>query len=196
MGRPKSDSIDVATEERVLQAAEVEFGEAGFVAARLEDIASRAGITRPSLFYHFASKEQLYAEVVHRAFAGLRGALEAGFVAPLPFEERLDRTVLSYLDFLQAHPQLAAILLREVIGGPGPGRELVLSDVVPLIDLVERFVIEEGAGRLRERLHVRGAIMMVIASPLVQVAAGPLREPLWGPVDRTLDLTRQLFFGR
>lgn len=196
MGRPKSDSIDVATEERVLQAAEVEFGTAGFVAARLEDIAARAGITRPSLFYHFASKEQLYASVVHRAFAGLRDALLAAFTAPLPFEERFEATVAAYLEFLQAHPQLAAILLREVIGGKGPGRELVLSDVVPLIDLVERFVVEEGAGQTREGLHVRGAIMMVIASPLVQVAAGSLREPLWGPVDRTRDLARQLFFGR
>lgn len=196
MGRPKSDTIDVATEERVLQAAEVEFGTAGFVAARLEDIASRAGITRPSLFYHFASKDQLYAAVVHRAFGGLRDALVAAFTAPLPFEERFQGTVDAYLDFLQAHPQLAAILLREVIGGPGPGRDLVKTDVVPLIDLVEQFVSEEGRGRVRDGLHVRGAIMMVIASPLVQVAAGPLREPLWGPIDRTRDLARQLFFGR
>ncbi len=196
MGRPKSDSNDVATEERVLQAAEVEFGKAGYDAARLDDIAARAGITRPSLFYHFASKDQLYAAVVHRAFGGLRDALVAAFMAPVPFEERFEGTVVAYLDFLQAHPQLAAILLREVIGGRGPGRDLVLSDVVPLIDLVERFVVEEGAGRMREGLHVRAAIMMVIASPLVQVAAGSLREPLWGHVDRTRDLARQLFFGR
>lgn len=196
MGRPKSASIEVATEERVLKAAEAEFGRVGFVAARLEDIAAAARITRPSLFYHFASKEQLYAEVVRRAFAGLRAALVASFQAEQPFEQRLEGTVVAYLDFLRAHPQLAAVLLREVLDGRGPGRDLVLAEVVPLIDLVERFIAAEGADLVRPGLPVRGAIMMVIASPLVQVAAGPLREPLWGPQDRTVDLARQLFFGR
>ncbi len=196
MGRPRADSYDTTTEERLLQAAEVEFGRDGFDRARLEDIARSAGITRPSLLYYFASKEQIYAAVVHRAFEGLRGALHASFAADLPFEERLDGTVLAYLDFLHTHPQIAGVLLREVIDGRGPGRDLVLSVVAPMIDLVERFIVKEGRGKLVAGLPVRGALLMIIGSALVQATSGGLRDRLYGPTDDTRALTRSLFFGR
>lgn len=196
MGRPRADSYDTDTEERLLQAAEVEFGRDGFDRARLEDIARAAGITRPSLLYYFASKEQIYCAVVHRAFDALRAALEASFSADLPFEERLDGTVIAYLDFLRTHPQLAGVLLREVIDGRGPGRDLVLSVVAPMIDLVERFIVEEGRGKLVEGLPVRGALLMIIGSALVQATSGGLRDRLYGPAEDTRALTRRLFFGR
>ena len=59
MGRPRATPDEDTTKMRVLRAAEVEFGRAGRDGARLEDIASAAGITRPSLLYHFASKDEL-----------------------------------------------------------------------------------------------------------------------------------------
>ena len=68
MGRPRRSDSQVATTERLLTAAEKRFGKNGFDAARLSDIAKDAGITRPSLLYHFESKEKLYDAVVARAF--------------------------------------------------------------------------------------------------------------------------------
>ena len=55
MARPKKGVHQVPTEERILQAAETEFGRKGFERTRLEDIAETAGIRRPSLLYHFKS---------------------------------------------------------------------------------------------------------------------------------------------
>ncbi len=81
MARPRKASLRVATPERLLGAAEREFALRGFAAARLEDIAERSGITRPSLLHHYASKEALYSAVVKRSFGDLGRALQT---APSP----------------------------------------------------------------------------------------------------------------
>jgi AcrR family transcriptional regulator len=52
------------TRERILDAAAVAFRERGFAATRLSDIAERAQLQTPSLYYHFASKEELIEQVL------------------------------------------------------------------------------------------------------------------------------------
>lgn len=192
MARPRKSSIDVATTARLLAAAEREFGRVGFHAARLEDIAAAAGITRSSLLYHWASKDALYGAVVHAAFRRLANALAGAAGVLGAFEERLDALVDGYLSFLEAHPGLPALLLREVLDGAGPGHELLLREVAPVLEQVERFIRAAGRGRLRERLPVRGALMQIASSALVRAAAGDLAGPLWGEPDRTRELARKL----
>lgn len=69
------------TRERILDAAAVCFRERGFAATRLSDIAERAELQAPSLYYHFSSKEELIEEVlalgVTRTFAHVRERVSA-----------------------------------------------------------------------------------------------------------------------
>ncbi len=44
------------THERLIEAAQQEFAERGYVAARIDDIATRAGATRATFYLHFRSK--------------------------------------------------------------------------------------------------------------------------------------------
>lgn len=192
MGRPKLKDVDVATTDRLLAAAEAEFGRAGFHAARLEDIARQAGITRSSLLYHWPSKDALYGAVVHAAFARLGEALRLAMARGGDFDERLDALVGGFLEFLAARPALPALLLREVLDGQGPGHRLLLSEVAPVLSVVERFVRAAGRGRLRARLPVRAAVMQLVSSALLRAAAGDLAGPLWGPKDMTRELARLL----
>jgi AcrR family transcriptional regulator len=193
MGRPRSTAEDLATTERLLQAAEEEFGRAGFEGARLEDIARAAGITRPSLLYHFETKEELYAAVIHRAFAVLRDVLASAIGGSGSFEERLDRAVEKPLAFINERSALARLLLWELIEGQGPGHELLVAEIPPLLDFVERFVRKEGRGRVRAHLPVRAAILQLSAAAVVRTAAGARGEPIFGSVDHTLELARSLF---
>ena len=62
----------MAPEVRVLQildAAMVEFSERGFNAARMDDIASRCGLSKGSLYAHFSSKEQIFKALLTRLLA-------------------------------------------------------------------------------------------------------------------------------
>ena len=78
MARPRTQANAVATPERILLAAEQAFADHGYGPAKLADIARVAGIRRPSLLYHFATKEVLYAAVVSRTFERLGRALAEG----------------------------------------------------------------------------------------------------------------------
>lgn len=62
----------LAPEVRVLQildAALVEFSERGFNAARMDDIASRCGLSKGGLYAHFQSKEQVFKALLARLLA-------------------------------------------------------------------------------------------------------------------------------
>jgi AcrR family transcriptional regulator len=54
-------------ESNIILAAEQVFGEVGFKNAKMEDIASKAGITKVTLYTYFQSKENLYLAVTHKA---------------------------------------------------------------------------------------------------------------------------------
>lgn len=195
MGRPLASADALATPERLLDAAEQGFARMGFGATRLEDIAAAAGIRRPSLLYHYESKGSLYAAVVRRTFARLGAALMEAMARRVEFAERLDGVVDTYARFLAEHPAHAQILVRELLDAEGPGREILLDAVVPLLDVLERFVRVEGHGLVRPDLPVRAAILQCASGIVLRSAAGALQGPLWGPVDHAGSLARVLFFG-
>jgi AcrR family transcriptional regulator len=61
---------------QILDAALGVFSEEGLEAARLEDIASRAGVSKATIYLYFPSKTELFREVVHRAVGELVAVLE------------------------------------------------------------------------------------------------------------------------
>ena len=85
------------------------------------------------------------------------------------------------------------MLVRELVDGRGPGRAILVEEVAPLLDRVERFLRLEGRGRLRPGLPVRAAVMQVVSAVLLRSAAGGLREALWGRGDHAVELARGLF---
>jgi AcrR family transcriptional regulator len=195
---------DLGTADRVLDAAEREFAAVGYAPARLADIGARAGIRRPSLLYHFPSKELLYRAVVERAFDRLGAALVQFMQGDGEFEQQLEAVVRAFAEFLDEHPSLAPIIVRELIDDPthefdtarrggSIGRTILLERVVPLLTLVESFIRSRGQGHLRPNLPVRAAIVQVAANLLLHGAAGSLAEPLWGPGDHALALAKLLF---
>jgi AcrR family transcriptional regulator len=196
MARPRNDSIDVATPERLLAAAELAFAAGGLERTTLADIAARAGITRPSLLYHFKTKEELYAGVVRRAFSSLAGILTSAMAQSGAFRERLRAIVEGFLTFVEVHPALARIVVRELVADQGPGRALLAELAAPLLDEVVAFLEREGRDELRPGVPVRAALMQIVADVFLRTAAGDLKKALWGDVDATWALARALLLER
>ncbi len=194
MGRPRAEDVLVSTPQRVLEAAESVFAEQGYGPAKLADIAARAGIRRPSLLYHFKSKEELYQATVQRAFSDLGEALQTAMLASGSFEERLLETAQRYAQFLAEHEHIARLVLRELLdsNGPGPGTDILMTQVSPLVDAVEAFVGSVGDDVIAEGPPIRARVMC-IASTLIMRAAAQVRDALWGPQHHARLLARALF---
>lgn len=196
MPRPiGTDPDPAATPSRLLGAAEVEFARRGFDGARLEDVAERAGIRRPSLLYHFPSKAALYEAVVERVFAELGAVLTAAMATSGGFRQRFEGVVGAFAGFLDRTPRFASLVLRELMDDRGHGRELLRRNLVPLLDRVEAFVEEEGTGCVGPRVPARAALLAVASEAVLHAAAGPLRGPVWREPHDPVALARALLFS-
>jgi AcrR family transcriptional regulator len=68
----------------ILKAALDEFSERGFAAARLDDVARRAGVAKGTIYLYFKDKEALFQELVRFQIGPVVGALEAALASDLP----------------------------------------------------------------------------------------------------------------
>lgn len=76
-GQPKWRRRKEARPGEIVEAAFAVFAEKGFAAARLDDIAARAGVSKGALYLYFETKEALFRAVVHDMVAPNVAALTA-----------------------------------------------------------------------------------------------------------------------
>lgn len=86
------------TRARLLEAATAVFADAGFLEARISDIAERAGLSHGSFYHYFDSKEQIFREVADAQEARLTAPGEAPADAPATDLERIRRGNRRYLE--------------------------------------------------------------------------------------------------
>lgn len=70
-GQPRSD----VTRQAILDGAVALFADVGYGNATLSEVIARAGVTKGSFYYHFATKEALAKAVIDQAWARLSSAL-------------------------------------------------------------------------------------------------------------------------
>lgn len=76
-GEPKWRRRKDARPAEIVAAAFAVFGEKGFAAARLDEIARRAGVSKGALYLYFETKEDLFRAVVREAVAPNIAAIAA-----------------------------------------------------------------------------------------------------------------------
>jgi AcrR family transcriptional regulator len=82
-----------ARRQAILAAALDEFSARGFAAARLDDVAKRAGVAKGTIYLHFRDKEALFQEIVRSLMGPFVGTLEGVFAADIPLRAIADRLV-------------------------------------------------------------------------------------------------------
>ena len=81
MRRTKEDAEE--TRQKLLHSALEVFGEKGFAAPRLADIAAAAGLTRGAIYWHFKNKEELFLELIRSRINPFIQVVEEIFVRRL-----------------------------------------------------------------------------------------------------------------
>ena len=95
------------------QAATV-FATRGLDGTRMEDIVEATGIPRPTLYYHFTSKEEILAWLLERLLRDL--SVEIGHILDRdePARPRLHDAVRAYLELFAEHRDLCTVLLIDL----------------------------------------------------------------------------------
>ncbi len=110
----------------ILDAARQVFLAEGLDGASLRAIALAAGYTPAALYFHFDSKEAIYAEVLQDSLAQLGHRVEAAGAPAAGAAERLNAAAMAFFDFYAENPRdldLGFYLLRGGMRPKGLGRE-------------------------------------------------------------------------
>lgn len=89
----KRETQSAARREAILAAALDEFAARGFEAARLDDVAKRAGVAKGTIYLYFRDKESLFQELIRVMLAPLVAIIEGMGAIDLPLQQLSERIV-------------------------------------------------------------------------------------------------------
>lgn len=84
-------------EQRILKAARHAFGQHGYTATSLRTIAKQAQVTKPMVYYYYASKEGLFWAVVEQALLTVQQSLRQAIAKQSNTRAKLHALALAYV---------------------------------------------------------------------------------------------------
>lgn len=99
--------------EQLLDVGRSLFAERGFDGTSIEEIALRAGVSKPVVYEHFGGKEGLYAVVVDREMEQLLSAITSALGSATAPRILLERAALALLEYIEESTDGFRILVRD-----------------------------------------------------------------------------------
>lgn len=121
--------------EQLIEVGRRLFADKGFEGTTVEEIASKANVSKPVVYEHFGGKEGLYAVVVDREIAALLGGITGALAADESSRTTLERAALALLDYIESSKDGFRILVRDSPPGSGTGTYVsIISDTVTRVE--------------------------------------------------------------
>lgn len=161
---PKQDPSRLQTNRRqaVLNAAARLFCAQGYEAASMRDIAKDAGMLAGSMYYHFASKEELLIAVHEEGVAHFERAVATAILHVAEPWARLEAAVVAHLEMLLSGGDYTRVVIREVPREPPSLRNRLtgLRDAYERLfrELIDALPLPPDADRQLLRLMLMGAM--------------------------------------
>lgn len=167
MRRARSDEDKERRRRALLEAALEEFFERGWAAARMEDVAKRATLSKGSVYLYFESKEALFAALIDRVAR--------------PNLERVEAVVAAAPSARAAIESLAALAPQIVRRTPAPKLLKILLGDAPAFPAIVRSYRAEVVERLLRALtgllqaaHDRGELWIPEPALTARLLAAPI----------------------
>jgi TetR/AcrR family transcriptional regulator len=181
--RPPDD-----TRDRIIDAAQAIFARDGFVGAKMQEIAARVGIQRPSLFYHFKNKEALFVAVHEQVFGRIERLFRESLAPDGDAFVKLDRLSRAVLAVMAEEPDFAAMVARTAVDRHPAAVAIVRNYMQPLVELSVAFVrARQRQGIFRTDIDPFFFTLNSWSAALFYFIARDLLAPVGGPA-RTRDL--------
>ena len=145
-----------ATRRKLLAAARREFADSGLAGARVDEIATRAGVNKQLVYHYFGDKDALYLAVLEWVYEEIRAQERKLNLTGLPPRQAIRKLIESSFDHLAAHPDFILLLNDENRGGARHVRTSRRLEAMhsPLVSMVSK-ILSEGvrAGVFRKGIN-------------------------------------------
>ena len=171
--------------DKILDCAEQLFARRGFAGIGLAEVAEQVGLSKSSLFHHFASKAQLYAAVMARILDRIESALMRSLAAGGTPVERLERWLDVIIDLLAANPTYARLLLRSLfeddeLTGELPEEQRVNATLRHIVAAAQRLLQEGMQNGVFRPVHAAHTVQSIIGVTVYHFASGEFGAELIG----------------
>ena len=113
--------------EAIVAAAIAEFRENGFEVTSMDKIAATAGVSKRTVYNHFPSKEELFAEILHKLWNSTSAQSEVSYRSDQPLREQLQNVLRAKLQLLADNNflDLARVAIAATIHSPERAQNMV-----------------------------------------------------------------------
>jgi TetR/AcrR family transcriptional regulator of autoinduction and epiphytic fitness len=113
--------------EAIIQAAIAEFRANGFDITSMDKIAATAGVSKRTVYNHFPSKEELFAEILNQLWARVTAEQETAYRPDLPLRDQMRRMLMAKLQMLgdDNFLNLARVAIAATIHSPERAQNMV-----------------------------------------------------------------------
>lgn len=113
--------------EAIVQAAITEFRANGFDATSVDKVAARAEVSKRTLYNHFPSKDELFAEILRVLWASSASRMDLPYRADEPLDEQLLALVMQKMALLSDDNflDLGRVAIAAAIHSPERAKEMI-----------------------------------------------------------------------
>jgi AcrR family transcriptional regulator len=148
--------------EQLIEIGRTLFAERGFDATSVEEIATKAGVSKPVVYEHFGGKEGLYAVVVDREMAKLLSMVTSGLTGEHA-RELLEQAAFALLDYIESSTDGFRILVRDspVAQSTGTFASLISDIATQVEDILGQEFTQRGFDAGLAPLYAQALVGMV-----------------------------------
>src|SRR3954452_15878887 len=132
---------------QLLRAAQDVFVAQGFHAAAMDDIADRAGVSKPVLYQHFPGKRELYLALLEEHVSELADRVAEAMGTTDDNRARVNAAVGAYFDFIDAEGEAFRLVFESDLPNGGDVRAVVGRGTRAWVEAIaEVIAADPGAG--------------------------------------------------
>src|SRR4029077_14065383 len=144
-----------ARRRQLLAAAQEVFVAQGYHAAAMDEIAERAGVSKPVLYQHFPGKLELYLALLDESRDALADTVRTALGSTQDSKQRVTATFVAFFDFVSGAGEAFRLVFESDLGNEPAVRERLDATMNECAEMISR-VISEDAGIEDDVAHLLG----------------------------------------
>lgn len=145
----------------------------GYHAAAMDEIAERAGVSKPVLYQHFPGKQELYLALLDESVESLLDAVRTALRSTNDNRQRVSATFSAYFEYIAEHRGTFRLVFESDFTNDPAVRERLDKADRECSDMVSQ-VIKEDTGLTDDEAHLLGIGLLGMAQVSARYWLGTL----------------------
>jgi AcrR family transcriptional regulator len=152
----------LARRRQLLSAAQEVFVENGYHAAAMDEIADRAGVSKPVLYQHFPGKLELYLALLDLHAEDMVNRCREALASTQENKLRVQATFSAFFDFVSSQGEAFRLVFESDLRNVAPVRQRVERSLSQCAEMVSE-LIQEDTGCTSDEAHLLGVGLVGMA---------------------------------